>query len=563
MFRKTKTASQLNLFTSTQSQFSGKAKRIYDDDKQWHNQFRERILEMIDEVIFSPLYTDGFGAPNSSIRILVCMMILKEAFGCSDSYLFDCCRFHALFRSALGLHNSDDPIPAQSTYYLFRKKIVEWEKAGNGNLLEQVFTQITKSQIAEFNINGNKIRMDSKLLGSNIAWLNRYEVVHETLHVACKSLNIPFDKFLSVSELDALKEISTETCSSVSYRSTNTQLETKLVQLGIIISKLLAFIGADDSEPIEVLRKVFHQQYEVVDSEVILLPQERLTSSRIESPHDPDCHYRKKADQKQKGYSINVTETCNPENTVNLATSVIVEPASIPDNMFMIPALEHTQEMFPQKIETVNADGAYHSIPNHDHCSDNEIDFVLSALGSTNSRLEHSVDADGSLICLDTETGTLLPTRKVVTKDENAPPKWAVHCPGRKNPRYITQHDVDISLLRKQIANRSKEELNLRCNVEATIFQLGYHYRANKSRYRGLIKHRMWANIRCMWINFVRIMKYITSLDPNCENLRQNCVQYVNRCLFFVQYLIINAIYALEKKDMRFLNITAPNFVKI
>jgi hypothetical protein len=219
----------------------------------------------------------------------------------------------------------------------------------------------------------------------------------------------------------------------------------------------------------------------------------------------------------------------------------------------MIPALESTQEMFPQKIKTLNADGAYHSTPNHDYCSEKKIDFVLSALGSTNSHLEHSVDADGNLICLDTRTGTLLRTRKVVTKNENAPSKWAVYYPDRKKHRYITQHDVDISLLRKQIANRSKEELNLRCNVEATIFQLGYHYRANKSRYRGLIKHRMWANIRCMWINFVRIMKYITSIDPNCENICQNCA-------LFVQNLVINAIYSLEKIFGRFFNIKTPNF---
>jgi len=560
MFRKTKTASQLNLFTSTQSQLSGKAQRIYEDSNEWHNQFRERILEQIDELLFSPLYTEDFGAPNSSIRVLVCMMILKEAFGCSDSFLFDNCMFHALFRSALGLHNSDDPIPSPSTYYLFRKKIVEWEKAGNGNLLEKVFAQVTKSQIAEFNINGNKIRMDSKLLGSNIAWLNRYELVHETLRVACESTSIPFDKFLSASELDVLKEISTETCGSVSYRSTNSQLETKLKQLGIIIFKLLAFIKVDVTAPIEVLCKVFYQQFEVVDSEIILLPQERLSSARIESPHDPDCHYRKKSDQKQKGYSINITETCNPENTVNLTTNVIVEPASISDNKFMIPALENIQEMFPQKIETVNADGAYHSTQNHDYCSEEKIDFVLSALGSTNSRLDHSVDADGNLICLDTETGTLLTTRKVVTKNENAPSKWAVYFPECKKPRYITQHDVDICLLRKQIANRSKEELNLRSNVEATIFQLCYHYRANKSRYRGLIKHRIWANIRCMWINFVRIMKYIASIDPNCVNTCQKCVQNVNRCAFFVQNLVINTIYAIEKIFGRFFNITAQNF---
>jgi len=562
MFRQSKTTSQLNLFTSSHSHLSGKAKKIFVDGDKWHNQFRERILEKIDEDIFRCLFTEDLGAPNASIRVLVGMMILKEAHGCSDSYLFDSCMFHTLFRSALGLFNSDDPVPVPSTYYLFRKKILDWEKAGNGNLLEQVFAQITKEQIAEFNINGNKVRMDSKLLGSNIAWLSRYEIVHETLRLACKSIKIPFDKLLTASELKALNEINTEACSSVSYRSTNSQLESKLVQLGVIIFKLLTALKNDVSEPIELLRKVFYQQFEVVESEVILLPKERLIPGRIESPHDPESEYHQKADQKQKGYTVNITETCNPDNPINLITNVIVEPANTSDNKLMIPALENTQEMFPQKIETINADGGYHSTQNHDYCSDKEIDFILSALGSTNSRLDLSVDADGNLICVDKETETFLQTRKVISRKENSPTKWAVYFPEGKKLRYIYQKAVDICLLRKQIASRSKEELNLRNNVEATIFQLGYHYRANKSRYRGLIKHRIWANARCLWINFVRIMKYKTSLNPKSVNTYQNCALNIDKCVFFVQNLIINAIFSLEKIFFRFRNILTLTLLK-
>jgi len=52
--------------------------------------------------------------------------------------------------------------------------------------------------------------------------------------------------------------------------------------------------------------------------------------------------------------------------------------------------------------------------------------------------------------------------------------------------------------------------------VEATIFQLGYHYSNDKSRYRGLIKHKMWANARCLWINFVRILNYVAGGGSKC-----------------------------------------------
>ncbi|MCL2313384.1 MAG: transposase, partial [Firmicutes bacterium] len=151
--------------------------RDYEDKYKWHNQFREQATQRIDEDLFRPLFCEDFGAPNASIRVLIGMMVLKEAHGWSDSQLFEHCKYNLLVRSALGFMNIDDPVPASSTYYLLRRRIVSWEKEGHGNLIEKMFAQATKSQAIEFQIYGNKIRMDSKLLGSNIAWYNRYELV--------------------------------------------------------------------------------------------------------------------------------------------------------------------------------------------------------------------------------------------------------------------------------------------------------------------------------------------------------------------------------------------------
>ena len=174
------------------------------------------------------MFNDSFGAPNASIRVIVGMMILKEAQGWSDSQLFENCQFNLLVRSALGLLNIDDSVPASSTYYMLRKRIVSYENEGNGNLIEKVFAQVTKSQSLEFQINGNKIRLDSKLLGSNtctvyevrgIAWYSRYELIHETLRLAYKQFKTLIDPFLTHSEIAFLTDISSEDGEKVSYRS--------------------------------------------------------------------------------------------------------------------------------------------------------------------------------------------------------------------------------------------------------------------------------------------------------------------------------------------------------
>ena len=94
--------------------------------------------------------------------------------------------FDRLYRQTL--LNADDAVPANSAYYLLRKRIVDHEKAGNENLLDVVFTQVTKKQCIDFEVSGKRIRMDSKLLGSNIARLTRYEVIHETFRLFHKEV---------------------------------------------------------------------------------------------------------------------------------------------------------------------------------------------------------------------------------------------------------------------------------------------------------------------------------------------------------------------------------------
>ncbi len=92
MFRPSK-PSQSNLFTSGGSIFSGKSLSIYQDTNSWHNMFREKVTNGIDETIFKPLFVEGKGTPNASIKVLISMMILKEAQGLSDEKLFESCRF--------------------------------------------------------------------------------------------------------------------------------------------------------------------------------------------------------------------------------------------------------------------------------------------------------------------------------------------------------------------------------------------------------------------------------------------------------------------------------------
>lgn len=504
MFKKSSTSTQHDLFTSSQNLLSGKSLKIYDDQSSWHNEFRNQVTMRIDESIFEPLYSAGLGSPNASIRVMVAMMVLKEAEGLSDQKLFEDCRFNLLTRSAIGLLKVDEKVPTQSTYYLFRRQVDQYAKKGNANLFDLVFSQISKDQCLEFDVSGQRIRMDSKLLGSNIAWLSRYELVHQTLSLFYKQINTSTKLEKTIKEkLDSLLKLS---ANKIVYTLSNKDITSRLGELGELIYKILPLFCGTENSTYETLKEVFEQQYEVSEAELVLpRKKEEISAKSIQSPHDTDCHYRDKDGNKIKGYSMNVTESCDDDKELNLIGSVDVRPVSTSDVDFFQDDIEKVQEVFPDKIEYTHADGAYHSPDNQCYCKEFTIDLHLHAIQGAKGRYQLDMQENQELTVFDTKTNQQKEVIKI--KSKNDIPKWRIKT--EKGYRYFTQKDIDTAQVRKKIDQTPIEILQKRNNVEATIFQVAYHYPNAKSRYRGLNRHQMWANIRCLWVNFVRILKYL------------------------------------------------------
>jgi len=62
-----------------------------------------------------------------------------------------------------------------------------------------------------------------------------------------------------------------------------------------------------------------------------------------------------------KGYSINITESRDEDKPLNPIGHVDVRKASTSDTGFFQEGIEKVREVFPDKIEAIHADGAYHS----------------------------------------------------------------------------------------------------------------------------------------------------------------------------------------------------------
>jgi len=553
MFKKSDNHKQLDAFSSPIEYLKDSSMNYYLKNDSWHNQFREQIVMRVDESLFSALYSNGKGAPNASIRVLIGMMILKEGQGWSDEQLFESSNYNLLVRSALGLMTLEDAVPVASTYYLFRRNLVEYAKEHEVDLYKECQIQITKSQILEFNVSGKQVRMDSKLIGSNITWYGRYELIHETLRLFIdERQDFIYKKSLSKDEFSLIRSIEGETGNKVVYRSTKTEIDQRFIALGQLMYKFINLFKSNTYGQYQTLKTVFEQQFTVSkEKQVLPLENEKISSKSIQSPHDTDCHFRNKDGNKVKGYSVNVTETCDQPKEdeqdkpiLNLITDTQVKVVSTADCDFLKQALFQSQEILPNNIEKVYTDGAYNSVVNQDFCQENDINLLLTAMQGAIPRYEVSIDSQDQnrLIVIDNKTGNLIESQQVKIRKDTTLKKWKIKTDEGKY-RYFDIESLRASLLRQKLKNIPIEESNIRCNVEATIFQLGYHYSNDKSNYRTLVKHKLWAYSRSLWINFVRILKYVTQI---CQRTL-NCLQKAKCIINIRNILSINVFILLIK----------------
>ena len=506
MFKKSTTNHQLGLFSTPSTLMCKRESKQYDDELEWHSQFYRNVTCNIDEEVFRPLYTDKhFGAPTKHIRQLVAMNILKEGAGCSDEQLFENCRYNLLWRKALGLFNLDDECPSPASYYLLRAKICEYEQADEKhvNLFEECFRKLTAAQVKTYKVSGRAVRMDSKLISSNIAWYSRYEIIHITLvkSTTAEDAQRISDQMIRQHLIDFLAEDAEKTV----YRTDSETMGKRLLDLGIVIYNLL--MAFPDTEKM-LLRRVFDEQYDVdKDHNVTLRDKAKITASSVQNPNDTDAAYRSKNGKKVKGYSVNITETCDEQDKPNLITDVEVKPANAADNGYVADSVKNTAEVTGNKVDTVHADGAYQSPDNRKLANDpdNGFNFVANGIQGKPTRFDLNLHEDGTLEVTDRSSAEVMNATNVKEG------KWRIPFTdknGKKNYRYFDKDDIERCKARRQTESIPWEERKKRNNVEASIFQYCFHTRNNKTRYRGLIKHTLQAIARCAWINMRRLFLY-------------------------------------------------------
>lgn len=498
-------------------------------ENSWASTFYREVFCRIDEDAFAVLYSETSSRPNVPINVLVGLEILKAGKGWSDEELYEHFLFDVQVRYALGYRNLGDGSFAIRTLYYFRDRLSSHYLKTGKNLLESAFTEITDAQIASLSIETSVQRMDTTQMASNIVNSSRLRLLVEGIHRTQRMLSEADKSRLEKLYAPYLKGSSDQYGYKVKGAEANSNhLQAVGKTMLALIEELEASYAKESAY--QVLERLFSEHFKLVEKEPKLKEKDEISSGSLQSVDDLEASYRKKAGKSYQGYVTNITETCDPENDLQLVTAVQVEPNNVADDKMLAAVLPELKER--TNVEKIYLDGGYGGEESDPVLEDLSIDIIQTAIRGAKgkaeklhlSEFEIEQDEEGRPTKIACPHGQRTAVKQARTSGWQGrfDPEICASCPFQKegrckakpqkrDRRYMlsfTLKELRAAKRRRNYMLYKKEKGNLRAASEATIRSAKLPFPAGKLPVRGRFRVTSMMIASVLHLNMRRIWRY-------------------------------------------------------
>lgn len=525
MFRKNTKHRQPALISAASELPEKQRKRL---ENSWAGTFYKEFFCRIDEEAFAVLYSEKASRPNVPVNVLVGLEALKSGFGWSDEELYESYCFDLQVRYALGYDRLGDGDFEIRTLYYFRERLSRYNAEQSVNLLEQAFEQITDAQITSLKVRTGMQRMDSTQIASNIVSASRLQLLVEGLQRVERILS-ETDK---ASLADEFAPYTRDSAGHYTYRVKGKEaIQEHLRRLGQSLHRLLQELQPDygSEAAYQVLERLFAENFHLTDSEVRPKENSELTSGCLQSVDDLEATYRTKGNASYKGYVANITETCDPENEIQLITKVQVASNNVDDTQLLTDALPSLKER--TAVETMLTDGGYGGQVSDTALQEQEVQLIQTAIRGRSpdpdkvhlSDFTIKFNADGKPSKVTCPQGQTVPAQ--TSSHQKAfvahfDPHTCQTCPlvercparpGKRDGRHhlrFTQAEARSAERRRQSQAHVQQSQNLRAAVEATVRSVKHPFPVGKLPVRGKFRMTCMIIASAAMTNVRRIQRF-------------------------------------------------------
>jgi hypothetical protein len=519
-------------------------------ENSWGGVFYREIYSRIDEAPFAELYADCPSRPNVAVNTLVGLEFLKAGHGWTDEELYDNFSYDIQVRYALGYRQLGEGDFDLRTLYYFRERLSRYMQEKGINLLDQAFEKVTDKQLAAYQVKTGKQRMDSVQVSSNIRQMGRVQLLVEVLQRVERILNEVDQGRYAEAFAPYLKGHA----GHYVYRMKSEEVGSHLQRIGEFMQQLLVELKpAYGSQVVyQVLERVFSEHFSTEQTQVSAKPNAALSAASLQSPDDLEATYREKRGEGYRGYVANLTETCDPENQLQLITKVQLAPNNIDDDQLLAEALPNLKAR--TELDEMYTDGGYGGSQSDPLLTKQQVNLIQTAIRGRNPEPDkpHLADFDiqfgGSgkprqVTCPAGQKVAVRPTCQQKSYVARFELPLCQECPLSKDGKCLAQAgkrgdtrlrlrftlaDAQASQRRRRSKENKPHAGNLRAAVEATVRSVKLPFPEAQLPVRGKFR------VTCMMIgsaavaNIRRIQRYLQARSQ--EEMRQKTVQSPQDC---------------------------------
>ena len=535
MFKKNSSHQQPALISAASDLPEKQRKRL---ENSWAATFYQEFFSRIDESAFSVLYSEIGSRPNVPVNVLISLEALKAGFGWSDQELYENYCYDLQVRYAVGYDRlGDGDFEIRSLYY-FRERLSRYNAEKGINLVEKAFEQITDAQIVSLKIRTGMQRMDSTQIASNIVSASRLQLLVEGIQRLERILSDADKTRLAETLAPYIKDDS----GHYTYRVKGKQaVDEHLQAVGKTIHSLL-----QDLKPSYATENAYHVLERLFADNFNLLPEgtphpkanSEISSGCLQSVDDLEASYRSKGTGKYKGYVANITETCDPENEIQLITKVQVAPNNTDDGQLLAEALPNLKTR--TDLDTLITDGGFGSQVSDDALQAHQVTLIQTAIRGAQptpdkfTLADFDIQQDGqnhptALTCPQGQTVPVTAGRTTGWQARFDPAICATcpfqesgHCPTqpqKRDPRYLLNFTTPEIRTAKRRQNHRKhlgDSHNLRSAVEATVRSVKHPFPAGQLPVHGKFRITCLTIASAAAANLRRIQRYhIAKTNPS------------------------------------------------
>ncbi len=550
MFKKNHHHFQLPLTSNVDELPEKLRKRL---DTSWSGVFYREFFSRLDETPFAILYADCPSRPNIPVNVLVGLEYLKAGNGWSDEEMYDNFCYNSQVRYALGYRQLGEGDFELRTLYYFRERLSRYMQESGINLLEKAFEKVTDQQIAAYQLKTGKQRMDSTQIASNIREVSRLQLLVEVLQRVYRMFTEEDQENYAEMFAPYIQGHAGQYVYHLKGQDTNEHLR----KIGELMQRLLVELQPSyGQEPVyQMFERVFGEHFRVEEKVLKVKIDKELSASSLQSPDDLEATYRQKNNKSFRGYVANLTETCDPENPLQLVTKAQVASNHTEDAEMLVEALPNLKER--TDLATLYTDGGYGSSDVDQLLQENFVEQIQTAIRGRIPSSEKLNLSDFSIKLAENKKPTQItcPQGQTVAVHSSSQKKaFVAHfedevcltcpllpkCPvqrGKKDLRFhqhFNQNQVNMSQRRQRSQIHLEEGRNLRAAVEATVRQIKHPFPASKLPVRGKFRVTCMVIGSAMTTNVRRIQRYLEA------RVKQECSQDQSSVSIFA---FLNAIF--------------------